>query len=395
MEAGRRQHRQDRRRDRRVLHGAVGGRPPPARLPRARPRAAGRVAHRRADRHGPHPRGAGPHLRDRRRRVLRRVDVPALRRVRRPRPRRARPPAAASSTSRPSATPPTSPSGSSRRRACSASRSGTPRGVAASPAGTSSARPWPPSTWAPLRHPHRRRRPHPRAPHQRGGPERVRARRAPVGADLDAQRVPRPRRREDLEVEGPRARRRLARRARVRPAGVPLLLPPGPLPPAAGLHAGRRSRRPPPRTAGWSATPSPPATPAASPIVDRVGARTCERFWSALADDLNAPQALAAVWDAVRDPELAPADRVGLPRRRRPRPRLRPGRPSTAPDADESGSDPRIDALVAEREAARAAKDFATSDRIRDELAAEGIELVDTPDGPTWRRRVGRARTRP
>ena len=33
-----------------------------------------------------------------------------------------------------------------------------------------------------LRHPHRRRRPHPRAPHQRGGPERVRARRAPVGA---------------------------------------------------------------------------------------------------------------------------------------------------------------------------------------------------------------------
>jgi cysteinyl-tRNA synthetase len=58
-----------------------------------------------------------------------------------------------------------------------------------------------------------------------------------------------------------------------------------------------------------------------------------------------------------------------------------------APDADESGSDPRIDALVAERQAAREAKDFATSDRIRDELAAEGIELVDTPAGPTWRRR--------
>ena len=58
-----------------------------------------------------------------------------------------------------------------------------------------------------------------------------------------------------------------------------------------------------------------------------------------------------------------------------------------APDADESGSDPRIDALVAERQAARDAKDFATSDRIRDELAAEGIELVDTPTGPTWRRR--------
>ncbi len=109
------------------------------------------------------------------------------------------------------------------------------------------------------------------------------------------------------------------------------------------------------------------------------------RFWSALADDLNAPQALAAVWDAVRDPELSLASRwafladvdralgFGLAH-------------AVAPDADESGSDPRIDARVAERQAAREAKDFATSDRIRDELAAEGIEIVDTPAGPTWRR---------
>ena len=112
------------------------------------------------------------------------------------------------------------------------------------------------------------------------------------------------------------------------------------------------------------------------------------RFWSALADDLNAPQALAAVWDAVRDPGfslasrwafLADADRAlgfGLAE-------------AEAPDADESGSDPRIDALVAERQAARAAKDFAASDRIRDDLAAEGIEIVDTPTGTTWRRSAG------
>jgi len=110
------------------------------------------------------------------------------------------------------------------------------------------------------------------------------------------------------------------------------------------------------------------------------------RFWAALADDLNAPQALAAVWEAVRDPALSPADRwafladadralgFGLAE-------------AKAPDIDESGSDPRVDALVAERQAAREAKDFATSDRIRDELAAEGVELVDTPTGPTWRRR--------
>jgi len=50
-------------------------------------------------------------------------------------------------------------------------------------------------------------------------------------------------------------------------------------------------------------------------------------------------------------------------------------------------SDPRIDGLLAERDQARAARDFATADRIRDALAAEGIEIEDTPDGPVWHRR--------
>jgi cysteinyl-tRNA synthetase len=111
-----------------------------------------------------------------------------------------------------------------------------------------------------------------------------------------------------------------------------------------------------------------------------------QRFWSALADDLNAPRALAAVWEAVRDPDLSPADLWGfLADADRA---LGLGLDTVeAPDADASGSDPRVDALVAERAAARAAKDFATSDRIRDELAAEGIEVVDTPAGATWRRR--------
>ena len=44
-------------------------------------------------------------------------------------------------------------------------------------------------------------------------------------------------------------------------------------------------------------------------------------------------------------------------------------------------ADPRIDALVAERQEARAAKDKARADEIRDELAAEGIAIEDTPRG--------------
>ena len=45
-----------------------------------------------------------------------------------------------------------------------------------------------------------------------------------------------------------------------------------------------------------------------------------------------------------------------------------------------------IEAMIQQRTDARAAKDFATSDRIRDELADAGIVLEDKPDGTIWRR---------
>ena len=44
-------------------------------------------------------------------------------------------------------------------------------------------------------------------------------------------------------------------------------------------------------------------------------------------------------------------------------------------------------ALLEELQQARADKDFATADRIRDELLAEDIEIIDTPEGPRWKRR--------
>jgi cysteinyl-tRNA synthetase len=109
-----------------------------------------------------------------------------------------------------------------------------------------------------------------------------------------------------------------------------------------------------------------------------------KRFWDAVRDDLNSPRALAVATEAARASDLEPADRRAL---------IEEfdqwlGLDLLTAVADETPrpADPRIDGLVAEREAARLAKDFATSDRIRDELAAEGIQIEDTPEGPRWSR---------
>ncbi|NLP36378.1 MAG: cysteine--tRNA ligase [Firmicutes bacterium] len=56
-------------------------------------------------------------------------------------------------------------------------------------------------------------------------------------------------------------------------------------------------------------------------------------------------------------------------------------------EKEDSELDERINAMIAERQEARARKDWATADAIRDELVAMGIILEDTPQGVRWRRK--------
>ena len=55
-------------------------------------------------------------------------------------------------------------------------------------------------------------------------------------------------------------------------------------------------------------------------------------------------------------------------------------------EEEAANADPENDALVAARTEAKKAKNWAEADRIRDELKARGIEIIDTPQGAKWRK---------
>ena len=114
-----------------------------------------------------------------------------------------------------------------------------------------------------------------------------------------------------------------------------------------------------------------------------------EEFWTAMADDLNTPEALAAIFTLISDLN-AQDDRIALTREERD------AVLAFLDEADaifaawpheEASLDAEVEALIEARRAAKAAKNWAEADRVRDQLKALGIVLEDRKDGTVgWRR---------
>ena len=115
-----------------------------------------------------------------------------------------------------------------------------------------------------------------------------------------------------------------------------------------------------------------------------------ERFVNALNGDLNTSLAITALYDvlkaktndATKLAAIADFDQVLSLNLIEAANALRSKEAAEAA----ASADPEIDALVTARTEAKKAKNFAEADRIRDELKARGIEIIDTPQGAKWRK---------
>jgi cysteinyl-tRNA synthetase len=118
-----------------------------------------------------------------------------------------------------------------------------------------------------------------------------------------------------------------------------------------------------------------------------------EAFVSALEDDLNTPKAIAELFGlakaantatdetqkaVIKAQLLAAGDLIGL-LQQSPSDWFNAAKSSADIDAD------KVEALIQARVSARQNKDFAEADRIRDELDAMGVELLDSREGTTWK----------
>ena len=103
-----------------------------------------------------------------------------------------------------------------------------------------------------------------------------------------------------------------------------------------------------------------------------------DKFTAAMQDDLNAPKALATVWEALKADALSAGEKVDF---------LRFADTILSVDMFQQPAPEKVEipaeiaALLKQRQQARAAKDWAKSDDLRNQIAAAGYLVKDTPHG--------------
>lgn len=114
-------------------------------------------------------------------------------------------------------------------------------------------------------------------------------------------------------------------------------------------------------------------------------AERLERFDDSLADDLSAPRALAELWQLVRDPQIPAAQALAAALDMDEVLGLGLAAARKAEVSIDAATVARIEGLVAERAAAKKAKNWAAADSIRNALKEMGVALEDGPAGTTWK----------
>lgn len=112
------------------------------------------------------------------------------------------------------------------------------------------------------------------------------------------------------------------------------------------------------------------------------------KYEEAMDDDLNTADALAAIFELVKFANTEVTEESSRTFAERVLSELRElcDIQGLIVDRKQETLDDEIEAMIAERQAARKARDFARADAIRDELLAKGIVLEDTREGVKWKR---------
>ena len=124
---------------------------------------------------------------------------------------------------------------------------------------------------------------------------------------------------------------------------------------------------------------------------DSAAVAVIDQLDQAISADLNTPRVLAVLQESLRDAVLSEHGQrvvtaasgavLGLPFDR-----LEPADVEPASEQFSQSDQVVVDELIAEREAARTARDWARADALRAELSELGVQLTDTPTGPVWSR---------